>query len=50
VEKNSEGERDVEIPRLSLEGVDSGFQYRLNYCRSRKPVLETITEEPARVR
>ncbi|KAK7357703.1 hypothetical protein VNO80_16998 [Phaseolus coccineus] len=45
-EKNS----DVEIPRLSLEGVDSGFQYRLNYCRSRKPVLETITEEPARLR
>ncbi|KAL9317207.1 hypothetical protein ACSQ67_013724 [Phaseolus vulgaris] len=45
-EKNT----DVEIPRLSLEGVDSGFQYRLNYCRSRKPVLETITEEPARLR
>ncbi|WVY98056.1 hypothetical protein V8G54_030207 [Vigna mungo] len=50
VEKNSDAEREVEIPRLSLEGVDSGFQYRLNCCRSRKPVLETITEEPARLR
>ncbi|CAJ1977441.1 unnamed protein product [Sphenostylis stenocarpa] len=48
--QSSEGESDAEIPKLSLEGVDSGFQYRLNYCRSRKPVLETITEEPARFR
>lgn len=39
-----------EIPRLSLEGVESGFQCRLNYCRSRKPVLETINEEPVRLR
>ncbi|XP_061365046.1 uncharacterized protein LOC133308441 [Gastrolobium bilobum] len=38
------------VPRLSLEGVDSGFQYRLNCCRSRKPVLETINEEPIRSR
>ncbi|XP_014512882.1 uncharacterized protein LOC106771422 [Vigna radiata var. radiata] len=50
VEKNSDAEREVEIPRLSLEGVDSGFQYRLNCCRSRKPALETISEEPARLR
>ncbi|KAF7808799.1 DUF4228 domain protein [Senna tora] len=32
------------------DGVDSGFQYRLNYCRSRKPVLETINEEPISLR
>ena len=37
-----------EVPRLSLEGleVESGFRNRLSYCRSRKPVLETINEEP----
>ncbi|XP_021896139.1 uncharacterized protein LOC110813361 [Carica papaya] len=37
--------------RLSLEGVDDGFplpelKYRLALCRSRKPLLETIKEEP----
>ncbi|KAI4313837.1 hypothetical protein L6164_026786 [Bauhinia variegata] len=37
---------DNGVPRLSLDGVESGFQYRLSYCRSRKPVLETISEEP----
>ncbi|KAL2347857.1 hypothetical protein Fmac_001857 [Flemingia macrophylla] len=32
-----------EVPRLSLEGVDElGFGNRLSYCRSRKPLLETI--------
>jgi hypothetical protein len=41
--------------RLSLEGVDEGlaspeFNYRLSVCRSRKPGLETITEEPIRSR
>lgn len=42
-EENSDG-----VPRLSLEGVESGFEFqnRLSYCRSRKPVLETINEEP----
>ncbi|TKY50929.1 hypothetical protein E2542_SST22436 [Spatholobus suberectus] len=49
-EKGSKTESSVEIPRLSLEGVESGFQYRLSYCRSRKPVLETINEEPVRLR
>ena len=39
-------EGENENPRLSLEGVESGFQYRLSYCRSRKPELETINEEP----
>ncbi|KAJ8770048.1 hypothetical protein K2173_010036 [Erythroxylum novogranatense] len=39
-------------PRLNLEGVE-GFlapesQYRLSVCRSRKPNLETIKEEPVR--
>ncbi|CAK8573954.1 unnamed protein product [Lathyrus sativus] len=38
------------VPRLSLEGVDSGFSYRLSYCRSKKPLLETINEEPIRSR
>lgn len=36
-------------PRVSLEGVEEGFsefQYRLVVCRSRKPLLETIKEEP----
>lgn len=47
----SVGEGD-EGPRLSLEGVDEGFpvpefKYRLVSCRSRKPLLETIKEEPA---
>lgn len=37
--------------RLSLEGIDEGFpvpefKYRLVSCRSRKPLLETIKEEP----
>ncbi|XP_054823333.1 uncharacterized protein LOC129321558 [Prosopis cineraria] len=34
------------VPRLSLDGVDLGFQYRMKCCRSRKPMLETIREEP----
>ncbi|XP_058738276.1 uncharacterized protein LOC131610365 [Vicia villosa] len=38
------------VPRLSLEGVESGFSYRLSYCRSKKPFLETINEEPIRSR
>ncbi|WJX15016.1 hypothetical protein P8452_05210 [Trifolium repens] len=38
------------VPRLSLEGVESGFSYRLSDCRSRKPILETINEEPIRSR
>ncbi|XP_062143453.1 uncharacterized protein LOC133851125 [Alnus glutinosa] len=36
--------------RLSLEGVEEfaapEFKFRLSVCRSRKPGLETITEEP----
>ncbi|XP_015942214.1 uncharacterized protein LOC107467590 [Arachis duranensis] len=35
------------VPRLSLEGVDLLSSSGLSYSRSRKPVLETITEEPA---
>ncbi|KAL5070433.1 hypothetical protein RYX36_021320 [Vicia faba] len=38
------------VPRLSLEGVESGFSYRLSYCRSRKPFLDTINEEPITLR
>ncbi|KAL0000125.1 hypothetical protein SO802_019727 [Lithocarpus litseifolius] len=37
-------------PRLNLEGIEGfsspEFQYRLTACRSRKPMLETIKEEP----
>lgn len=37
-------------PRLNLEGIEGysspEFQYRLSVCRSRKPMLETIKEEP----
>ncbi|KAK2635330.1 hypothetical protein Ddye_030122 [Dipteronia dyeriana] len=38
--------------RMSLEGIDivfpvPDFRYRLVSCRSRKPLLETIKEEPA---
>lgn len=36
--------------RLNLDGIegisDSEFKYRLSVCRSRKPLLETIKEEP----
>ncbi|KAK7308565.1 hypothetical protein VNO77_42183 [Canavalia gladiata] len=37
---------DHSVPRLSLEGIESEFGNRLSYCRSRKPLLETINEEP----
>ncbi|XP_050374194.1 uncharacterized protein LOC126791762 [Argentina anserina] len=45
------GVRESEGPaRLSLDGVEglqvAEFQYRLAACRSRKPLLETIKEEP----
>jgi hypothetical protein len=46
---NDQNQNDC-VPRLSLEGVESGFSYRLSYCRSRKPILETINEEPIRSR
>uniref|UniRef100_A0A6N2NB59 DUF4228 domain-containing protein n=1 Tax=Salix viminalis TaxID=40686 RepID=A0A6N2NB59_SALVM len=40
--------------RLSLEGVEDfpapEYKYRLSCCRSRKPMLETIKEEPVRLR
>ncbi|KAK7274208.1 hypothetical protein RIF29_15289 [Crotalaria pallida] len=54
VKKKNDGEMmmmmsvEKDVPRLSLEGVDESglFQNRLSYCRSRKPLLETINEEP----
>lgn len=45
-----ENDQNECVPRLSLEGVESGFSYRLSYCRSKKPILETINEEPIRSR
>ncbi|KAM4097269.1 hypothetical protein ACJW30_08G168800 [Castanea mollissima] len=37
-------------PRLNLEGIEGfsspEYQFRLSVCRSRKPMLETIKEEP----
>ena len=39
------------VPRLSLEGVEEvstvEFMHRLSMSRSKKPLLETIEEEPA---
>ncbi|PIN14320.1 hypothetical protein CDL12_13059 [Handroanthus impetiginosus] len=32
--------------RLDLEGVAPDYKYRLAGCRSKKPGLDTITEEP----
>ena len=50
-EKSQSGDGEGEAPlRLSLDGVEglqvAEFQYRLAACRSRKPLLETIKEEP----
>lgn len=45
---NSGGE--IGGSRLNLDEIESGFQNRLTYCRSRKPVLETINEEPIRLK
>lgn len=46
-EEKSQGQGPL---RLSLDGVEglqvAEFQYRLAACRSRKPLLETIKEEP----
>ncbi|KAK2981987.1 hypothetical protein RJ640_007579 [Escallonia rubra] len=47
----SYGDSEVGRPRLSLEEIVEGFptqeyKYRLAGCRSRKPLLDTITEEP----
>ncbi|KAL0396739.1 UNVERIFIED_CONTAM: hypothetical protein Scaly_0122300 [Sesamum calycinum] len=33
-------------PRLRLEGLAPEYKYRVGGCRSRKPMLDTITEEP----
>ncbi|KAE8691987.1 hypothetical protein F3Y22_tig00110864pilonHSYRG00346 [Hibiscus syriacus] len=38
-------ESSTEGSKLRLEGVEE-FKYRLSVCRSRKPSLETIKEEP----
>ncbi|XP_015895517.3 uncharacterized protein LOC107429356 [Ziziphus jujuba] len=48
-------ESEVGGPRLSLDGIERfdqipEFKYRLAACRSRKPMLETIKEEPIRSR
>ncbi|XVF34132.1 hypothetical protein REPUB_Repub18cG0031900 [Reevesia pubescens] len=44
-ESSTECEDESSGSRLSLEGV-AEFKYRLSVCRSRKPSLETIKEEP----
>ncbi|EXB65606.1 hypothetical protein L484_025872 [Morus notabilis] len=51
------GQRDVKGSTSSLDGVHEGFElvlpefkYRLAACRSRKPMLETIKEEPIYLR
>ncbi|XP_061991067.1 uncharacterized protein LOC133709367 [Rosa rugosa] len=50
-EKSQSGDGEGQGPaRLILDGVEglqvAEFQYRLAACRSRKPMLETIKEEP----
>ncbi|GAB2300061.1 hypothetical protein Dimus_034102 [Dionaea muscipula] len=44
------GREKVGAPRLDLENVaevsSPEFRYRLSICRSKKPILETIVEEP----
>ncbi|KAH8496083.1 hypothetical protein Peur_055240 [Populus x canadensis] len=53
VQESPEGRHNGEA-RLSLEGVEDfpapEYKYRLSCCRSRKPMLETIKEEPVRLR
>ncbi|MQI32291.1 DUF4228 domain-containing protein, partial [Escherichia coli] len=39
-ESSQEDDNGGVVERLSLIGGESGFHYRLSYCRSRKPVLE----------
>lgn len=42
------GDESSDIGRtgLSLEGLAPEFQYRLSVCRSKRPGLDTIVEEP----
>ncbi|XAR71391.1 hypothetical protein NMG60_11028625 [Bertholletia excelsa] len=35
-----------EPPSLDLEDIETEIKHRLSMCRSKKPVLETIAEEP----
>ncbi|XP_010253019.1 PREDICTED: uncharacterized protein LOC104594432 [Nelumbo nucifera] len=46
---NSSGS-ETPLPRLKLDDIEEfstpEFRHRLSMCRSRKPLLETITEEP----
>ncbi|KAL1568404.1 hypothetical protein AAHA92_00024 [Salvia divinorum] len=37
---------DDNINGLNLEAVSPGYQYRLSVCRSKRPGLDTILEEP----
>ncbi|KAL6529947.1 hypothetical protein OROMI_028592 [Orobanche minor] len=43
------GERSS-VPKLNLDGIEEysmpEFKHRLSMCRSKKPLLETIVEEP----
>ncbi|KDP33032.1 hypothetical protein JCGZ_13063 [Jatropha curcas] len=45
---------EVVVPRLSLEGIEEvstpEFRHRMSMSRSKKPLLETIEEEPIRSR
>lgn len=41
---DNSSEKEEERPRLGVEVLE--FGYRLAVCRSRKPFLDTITEEP----
>ncbi|KAL4652041.1 hypothetical protein ACB092_01G204100 [Castanea dentata] len=45
-----ENEAAVAVPKLNLDDIEEfsspEFMHRLSMCRSRKPLLETIAEEP----
>ena len=44
-------EEEVVVPKLNLDDIEEfstpDFQRRMSMCRSKKPLLETIVEEPA---
>ncbi|KAL7141646.1 hypothetical protein ABFS83_08G067800 [Erythranthe nasuta] len=48
------GEAEVVVPKLNLDDIEEfstpEFKHRLSMCRSKKPLLETIVEEPVSLR
>ncbi|KAL3510650.1 hypothetical protein ACH5RR_030051 [Cinchona calisaya] len=50
VQRDDDGDHEVGRPRLNIDEIegfkDMEYRFRLASCRSRKPLLDTITEEP----